>query len=102
MPVAVEELPDSRQWTTGANLSIESSYQVHIAARPAAYAGSISASVTAIVWLASFRCIISRRCPRSDCSTKWTLPETYGQFVQIVMRLYIRETNLIPSSKSEP
>jgi len=28
MSITVEELPDSRQWTTGANLSVEFSYQV--------------------------------------------------------------------------
>jgi len=28
MPITVEELPDSRRWTTGANLSVEFSYQV--------------------------------------------------------------------------
>ena len=28
MAITVEELPDSRQWTTGANLSVEFSYQV--------------------------------------------------------------------------
>jgi len=58
MAITVEELPDSRHWTTGASLSVEFSYQVRgtasdidaknalLATAPSAYSGLVRKSVS--------------------------------------------------------